>query len=313
MKTIIVEEKGKVYAKDILLFSDPEALKPILNPIRWKILKLLASKPMYPAEIAKTLKMHEQKVYYHIKQLRNSNLISIDRKEERKGGIAKFYKATSYAFGIEMVGGERKVPSLSIPKMSEKLSEFLFPFVKDDELNCKIVVGSPDPHGPFKASARDGHYGIYLGMFLGQICNLPKDFAIKLDVDVKAEKEEKNNLILIGGPGTNLITSEVNKYMPIKFDEENYWKGLVSESNVYTSETCGLIAKIKSPFDKEKKILVFAGLRAIGTKASIIAITKFYKQVLKNYSNERDFACVIQGFDLDGDGKIDSIELLESV
>jgi hypothetical protein len=41
---------------------------------------------------------------------------------------------------------------------------------------------------------------------------MPTDFAIKLDVDVKAEKEEKNNLILVGGPGTNLLTQEINEY-----------------------------------------------------------------------------------------------------
>ncbi|MCW1296681.1 MAG: ArsR family transcriptional regulator [Candidatus Parvarchaeota archaeon] len=313
MKVIISDEKNKTYAKDILLFSDPEALKPILNPIRWKILKLLASKPMYPAEIAKILKMHEQKVYFHIKQLKNSGLISIERKEEKKGGIAKFYKVSSYAFGLEIPGGEKKIPPLSIPRINEKLREFLSPFVKDSELNCKIVVGSPDPHGPFKASARDGHYGIYLGIFLGQICNLPKEFAIKLDVDIKAEKEEQNNLILIGGPGTNILTAEMNKYLPIKFDEQNYWKGIVSEKSVYTAESCGVIARIRNPFNKENKILVLAGLRAIGTKACVLGITRFYKDVLKNYQNDEDFACVIQGFDLDGDGKIDSVELLESV
>ena len=46
---------------------------------------------------------------------------------------------------------------------------------------------------------------------------MPTDFAVKLDVDVKVEKEEKNNLILVGGPGTNLLTQEINDYLPIKF------------------------------------------------------------------------------------------------
>src|SRR4030067_873445 len=82
----------------------------------------------------------------------------------------------------------------------------------------KIVVGSPTPHGPFKTSARDGHYAAHLTFFLGQFAKMPTEFAIKLDVDVTAEKEEKNNLILVGGPGTNLLTQEINEYLPVRFN-----------------------------------------------------------------------------------------------
>ena len=79
------------------------------------------------------------------------------------------------------------------------------------------MVGSPKPHGPFKTSARDGHYAAHLALFLGQFAKMPQEFAVKLDVDVKAGKEEKNNLIFVGGPGTNLLTQEINDYLPIKF------------------------------------------------------------------------------------------------
>ncbi|MEM5853575.1 MAG: helix-turn-helix domain-containing protein [Candidatus Aenigmatarchaeota archaeon] len=311
MKIILNEEKDKIYAKEILMFNNPKSLKALLNTTRWKILNLLASRSMYPVEIAKTLRLHEQKVYYHVRQLRNAGLIVLEKKEEKRGGIAKFYKVVSHAFGLELVGGEKKIHSLHALK-DGKLREFFFPFIKDDELNCKIVVGSPDPHGPFKACARDGHYGIYLGIFLGQLCKLPNDFIVKLDVDVKAEKEEQNNLILIGGPGTNLLTAEINKNLPIKFDEQNYWRGIISEKNIYTGDSAGIIAKMRSPFKEDKMILVLAGLRAVGTKACVLGITKFYKDVLKGYQGE-EFACVIQGFDLDGDGKIDSVEVLESI
>ncbi|MEM2044633.1 MAG: hypothetical protein QXT06_01420 [Candidatus Bathyarchaeia archaeon] len=51
------------------------------------------------------------------------------------------------------------------------------------------------PHGPFKTTARDGHYASHLTFFLGQFIKMPKFFTV--DVDVKAEKEEKNNLILV--------------------------------------------------------------------------------------------------------------------
>ena len=81
--------------------------------------------------------------------------------------------------------------------------------------------------------------------------------------------------------------------------------------NVYTADTIGLIAKIVNPWDKEKRVIVFAGNKAVGTKACVLALTKFWKQALENYQGEDNFATVIQGFDLDGDGKVDSIEVLE--
>jgi len=43
----------------------------------------------------------------------------------------------------------------------------------------------------------------------------------------------------------------------------------------------------------------------------VLALTKFWREALKNFSEVDKFATVIQGFDLDGDGKVDSIEVLE--
>ena len=43
----------------------------------------------------------------------------------------------------------------------------------------------------------------------------------------------------------------------------------------------------------------------------VLALTNFWSRTLKNYKGNETFAKVIQGFDLDGDGKVDSIEVLE--
>jgi len=42
----------------------------------------------------------------------------------------------------------------------------------------------------------------------------------------------------------------------------------------------------------------------------VLALVKFWKQTLKDYGEE-PFATVIRGLDLDGDGKVDSVEVLE--
>jgi hypothetical protein len=179
-------------------------------------------------------------------------------------------------------------------------------------------VGSPTPHGPFKTSARDGHYAAHLTLFMGQFAKMPTDFAIKLDVDVKAEKEEKSHLILVGGPGTNLLTQEINMYLPIKFNMQSSDQGFLlgglsskKTKRVYTADSAGLVAKIVNPWDKTKRIIVLAGNKAVGTKACVLALTNFWKKTLQEYSGEDTFATVIQGFDLDGDGKVDSIEVME--
>src|SRR3990170_915712 len=266
----------------------------------------------------KKLGVHEQKVYYHIRRLAQAVIIEIVKEEEKKGAIARFYRVTFPAFGVELPFGNRKIAALDSTEMDEKLKEFFSPFLKDGVFDGKIIVGSPDPHGPFKARARDGHYAAYLSLFLGRYVTLPDDFVIKLDVDVKVEKEEKNNLILVGGPGTNLLTQEVNNHLPTRFSvkstEEGFlFGGLISQRTgaVYTSDNIGLIAKITNPWDRTKRIIVTAGNKAVGTKACVLALTKFWKETLKNFNAADDFAAVIQGFDMDGDGKVDAIEVLE--
>jgi len=319
-KKLLLHEEGKIQkVKEILIIKDPQKLKMILNRLSWKILGLLSEGEMYPMEIAKKLGVHEQKVYYHIRKLAKAGAIVVTREEEKKGATAKYYKAVSPAFGIELPLGYKTIQQLSLLSMDEQIQEFFKEFIKKDgTFEGEIVVGSPTPHGPFKTSARDGHYASYLTFFLGQFAKMPEKFAIKLDVDVKAEKEEKNNLILVGGPGTNLLTREVNEYLPIRFDMQSseqgfLFGGLVSRktSHVYTADTVGLIAKIVNPWDDTKRIIVLAGNKAVGTKACVLALTTFWKKTLKGYHDEDTFATVIQGFDLDGDGKVDSIEVLE--
>jgi len=317
-KLLLSGEQAKYEAKDIGIFERPEHLRPVLSKLSWRILTLLGEGEMYPIEIAKKLGVHEQKVYYHIRKLTEAGIITVVREEEKKGATAKYYKLCSPAFGVELPFGYRPMVAPSAISINEKLKRFFNPFLKDGLFDGKIVVGSPDEHGPFKARARDGHYAAYLSLFLGQFVQLPEDFVIKLDVDVKAEKDEYNNLILVGGPGTNLLTQEVNEFLPIRFSmtstEHGFiFGGLVSQKTrkVYTRDSVGILAKIVNPWDTNKRVIVIAGNKSVGTKACVLALTKFWKEALKNFDVEDSFATVIQGFDLDGDGKVDAIEVRE--
>ena len=318
-KKMLLQDDGNIQqVKEITIIDDSQKLKMILGSLSWKILTILSKKEMYPLEIAKQLGMHEQKVYYHIRKLAKAGAIVVAHEEKKKGATAKYYKIVSPAFGIEFPYGYKPVQNVCLLSINDGLQEFFKEFIDNGTFNGKIVVGSPQPHGPFKTSARDGHYAAHLALFLGQFAKTPTEFAVKLDVDVKAEKEEKNNLILVGGPGTNLLTQEVNEYLPIKFimhsSEQGFLLGGLSSkktNQIYTSDVSGLVAKIVNPWDETKRIIILAGNKAVGTKACVIALTNFWKTILQKYRGEDTFAVVISGFDLDGDGKVDSIEVSE--
>jgi DNA-binding transcriptional ArsR family regulator len=319
-KKLLLQDDGHTQkVKEISIMRDAQKLQMILGKLSWKILTMLSDEEMYPLEIARKLGAHEQKVYYHIRKLAKAGAIKVEREEKKKGATAKYYKTVSPAFGIEFPKGYKTIQNLSLQSMDEQIQRFFKEFVNGNgTLEGKIVVGSPTPHGPFKTSARDGHYAAHLTLFLGQFVKMPADFAIKLDVDVKAEKEEKNHLILVGGPGTNLLTQEINDYLPVRFNMQSSNQGFLlgglsskKTSRVYTADATGLIAKIVNPWDTTKRIIVVAGNKAVGTKACVLALTNFWKKTLQEYRGEDTFATVIQGFDLDGDGKVDSIEVME--
>jgi len=318
-KKLLLQDNGKIQeVKEIGILTDSQKLKMILGSLSWKILTLLSKKEMYPIEVAKELGIHEQKVYYHIRKLYKAGAITVVREEKKKGATARYYRTVSPAFGIEFPSGYKPIQNLCTLGVGDQLQEFFKEFISDGVFDGKIVVGSPQPHGPFKTSARDGHYAAHLALFLGQFAKMPTEFAVKLDVDVKAEKEEKNNLILVGGPGTNLLTQEINEHLPIKFimhsSPQGFMLGGLSSKKtgqVFTSDVTGVIAKIVNPWDETKRIVVLAGNKAVGTKACVIALTNFWKTTLQKYKGEDPFAVVIQGFDLDGDGKVDSVEVRE--
>jgi DNA-binding transcriptional ArsR family regulator len=318
-KKLLLQDNGKIQeVKEIGILTDSQKLKMILGSLSWKILTLLSKKEMYPIEVAKELGIHEQKVYYHIRKLYKAGAIAVAREEKKKGATARYYRTVSPAFGIEFPSGYKPIQNLCTLSVGDQLQEFFKEFISGGVFDGKIVVGSPQPHGPFKTSARDGHYAAHLALFLGQFAKMPTEFAVKLDVDVKAEKEEKNNLILVGGPGTNLLTQEINEHLPIKFimhsSPQGFMLGGLSSKKtgqVFTSDVTGVIAKIVNPWDETKRIVVLAGNKAVGTKACVIALTNFWKTTLQKYKGQDPFAVVIQGFDLDGDGKVDSVEVRE--
>lgn len=301
---VIKKEKNEVYslpAKEVPL----ERIKAAGSELAQNILKLLSKSLMSPIGIAKALKEHEQKIYYHIRNLEKAGIIQIVRREGKKGAVANYYSLVEPAFVVSF----KKFETTSKIAQVKNESSFLEPFIKEGVLDALIVVGSPDPHGPDKARSRDGYYGMDLALFLGTFLNYVPKYNVKLDTETR-ETDLENNLILIGGPIVNKITEKLNDSLPIKFENGTIKSAISNET--YPHDECGIIVKARNPFNKDKFILVVAGKRFSGTRSAIIAFLKYFDKIKEgNVHNPEIKAKVVEGVDMDSDGIVDDVEFRE--
>src|ERR671910_178077 len=276
-KIVISNGNGSTISKKILMFDDITDIKILSNNIAWKIIELLSSKAMYPAQVAKELKLYDQTVYYYIRKLARIGAIEQVGIRLIRGGTARLYSTSSPSFGLELEGNEEKLESSNYTKDEKRknIPHILKEFYENNSFSGLIVVGAPDPHGPYKSSSRDGHYAVQLSFYLG-----------------------------------TLSESYTSGFI-VKFNEDNYWSGLTDQSGrIFNMDNHGLIAKISNPYNKDKKILILAGVRSIGTKASVIALTNYGNKISDNSSTDNQLALVVQGFDMNADGKIDHVDIV---
>ncbi|MBD3398192.1 ArsR family transcriptional regulator [Candidatus Micrarchaeota archaeon] len=296
----LVSEEGKSLGCSKI---GAESMK-VLSPERIEVLKLIAKEPMYPAQIAREMGMQVQAVYYHIKMLEKAGLAGFVEYEERGGAMAKKFASSSDALAIvlnnegwreyrEQKGG---VPSL------------LSPFVKNRSFEGTIVLGSPDPHGKYRARGNElcmVEFAMLLGQYAG--FSFPLYF---LDTEVR-EKEREGNLVLAGGPKVNTLVAESNKHLPIRFEERSFDVYSTLSGKKY-GENIGLVELLENPFNRKKKLLLLGGLNQNGTRAAVLALVKRMREVeAGNTYNSEIIAKVVEGFDDNGDGIVDAVEILE--
>ncbi len=281
------------------------SLKNLGSELAQRILKSISEEPKYPADIAKELKVHEQKVYYHIRNLEKAGIIKVAKRETKQGAVANYYALTEPSFVVKF----KDLQSTQKISQFRNESTYLEPFIKNGKLDALIIVGSPDPHGPDKARSRDGYYGIDLALFLGTFLNYVPEFNVKLDTDIR-ENDLGTNLILLGGPITNKTMERFNDKLPIRFENGSIKSTISNE--IYPQDEIGMIVKTKNPLNKDKSILVVAGKRFSGTRAAIIAFLKHFKKITNgNMHNKNILANVVEGIDLDSDGIVDDVEFRE--
>ena len=295
-------------ARTVLLSDRPEALAPVIHPAAWRILSELARKPDYPGALAKRLRIHEQTVYYHIHRLAKAGLIRVVREERRRGAVSRIFIPAAEAFGIELAGPGRGAKAPARRAVPDRVHSFLETFLREGGL---FVIGSPYQHGPYLTVARDSPYAVEFGTFLGTL-GAGASISVRLDTEVKAAGAEGRNLILVGGPVANIIALDLNPHLKVSFDWQQAWRMRSSfTGREYAEEGVGLLAKIANPWNPGSEVAMFSGLHYTGTAASVLALTAFSEPVLRDYAPGREFYRIVQGFDRDGDGRIDSVEVLE--
>ncbi|MFP3949808.1 MAG: helix-turn-helix domain-containing protein [Candidatus Micrarchaeia archaeon] len=296
---LVSEDKKAMECKEI----GPEALK-VLSPERTEMLKMIAKKPMYPAQIAREMGMQVQAVYYHINLLEKAGLAGFAEYEERGGAVAKKFSSASDSLAVVLnsrAWGEYK-------KQKEEVPRLLSFFIKNGRFDGLAVLGSPDPHGKYRARGNELCMAEF-GMLLGQYAGFSFPFYM-LDTEIK-EGEKEGNLVLAGGPKVNTLVSEVNGFLPIRFEEGSFDVYSTLSGKKYR-ENIGIVELIQNPFNKRKRLLLLGGLNQNGTRAAVLALIKKMKEVEEgNAYNSDIIAKVVEGFDDNGDGVVDAVEVLE--
>ena len=306
--TLIESRGNRQIAHTAYVADKPEALAAVTHPTAWRILQELRKTPDYPSNLARRLRLHEQKVYYHIRRLREAGLLRVVREEPGPGAVAQILAPSAEAFALVLSGG---TPISGPSPLAGSLRAFLGEFAKDGVLDAWIVLGAPTQHGPFLTAARDSPYAAQLGLFLGRYFGLRRGLAVKLDTEVKAEGAERGNLILVGGPVANIVSLDLNPHLAVQFDWKEVWRlRSARTSKAYAEETVGLVAKVPNPWRPDAWILLLAGLHYPGTIASLLAVTQFTDLVLKGYDGGPWYR-IVQGLDRDGDGRLDDVQVLE--
>ena len=304
---LLINKAGKKVTSLTAKEIDLRHLKHFNSELSSDILKLLSSKVMYPMEIARALKVHEQRVYYHIRNLERAKLIQVAKSEPVGGVLTHSYTLSQPAFFVKL----KEFEVTRQPAIQPRGEPFLEPFITEGKFNAHLIVGSPDPHGPEKARSRDGYYGMDLALFLGSFLNNVDRLHVQLDTEASGA-DLRDNLILIGGPVVNSVTQKVNSSLPIFFDDKARCIRSKLSKKKYFDDEIGVIVKTKNPFNDRKSILVVAGKRYAGTRAAIIAFLRYFNDLTKgNVYKKGNPARVVEGIDKDADGVVDDITFKE--
>lgn len=311
MQATLIENNGNArMAYDSLILENPKAFSALNSKLALKIVKALAESPAPAIDISRKLKVHEQKIYYHIRRLERAGIIYTISNEKRHGMIAKIFSVVSPVIAAKLYDKGTEIKETLGLELDHKSSEFFSPIVSNNKLSALIVVGDTYSHGKFDRGSDELNYMVDVLLFLGKFSDGTESHT-KLDVKIK-ETELKNNLILLGNNKTNSIIEKINSKLPAFFEETGKEVLISKVSNTtYSDPRIGIIIKTTNPFNPDKKLLLIGGIGRRGAQAATLALTKYRNTFVESIKNFDNIVKIVKGFDSDGDDVIDSIKILE--
>ncbi len=82
------------------IVSDPQQLKAFADPLRNRILHILADREATNQQLATALGEAQAKVLHHVRFLLHAQLIMLVDQQIKGGNVEKFYRATARLYGI---------------------------------------------------------------------------------------------------------------------------------------------------------------------------------------------------------------------
>lgn len=280
-----------------------DAGEDLLGKLPWQILTLLYDKPYYIKELAEETHKSEQAIYYHIRRLEDKGLVvarqdhSFNEKTNRTV-VRNRYHLPNTEFVLSLSGHDE--PHFA-PAETEQLPSFLQPFNLGGEFDGYVVVGNPTRHGNYDAGATDGHFAATFTFFLGQFLSCPMDrFTVKTDTEMQQNLGE--NLVVFGGPRVNTILQHmvndkqtVNDLLPAKYLFEKEDSLLIQKTGeVVQDPMLGAIQLITNPWAESKWLLIIGGPKRMGSKAAVVALTRFGPRVEEGFLRNGNY-CLVRG------------------
>lgn len=87
--------------------SDPKQLKAFTDPLRNRILHLLADREATNQQLAATLDEPQAKVFYHLRFLVNAGLVVLVDQRVKGGNVEKYYRSTARIYGFRPEPADR--------------------------------------------------------------------------------------------------------------------------------------------------------------------------------------------------------------
>jgi DNA-binding transcriptional ArsR family regulator len=90
----------------VMVVESPEQIKAFTDPLRVKVLRILAERSATNQQIADLLNEPHAKVLYHIRFLVDAGLIQLVDTQIKGGNVEKYYRALAYIFDIRPPQGD---------------------------------------------------------------------------------------------------------------------------------------------------------------------------------------------------------------